>query len=738
MMNLSKFIPISVLLASMVSFAGPVSHFGKIISCGGNLCGEKTGTSVPIQLKGPSLYWSTGDPAVLFHPATVDWFVNNFEIGVIRAPMAIKYYKENSEPISASDGNNGVTSYGYLSTPAGYNEKGNQKKLIKDVVDAAIANDIYVIVDWHSHNASRETNEAVTFFKDMATEYKDVPNLIWEIYNEPVSDDAGAINNYAKSVVAAIRNAGNNNLVVVGTPFYSSQPNQQVSQGLHNTYSNIAYTLHFYAAANHDGYKSNGSSAMSSAPIFITEWGASDASGDGNISDASSWRSWMDQNKVSGCMWYAGTGTQSSAMFPEGTTVLNLDNAKSRFSGINTSAGVFNAYISTNKWKSFVPSTHPLGNTIVASVSEGASKVFSSELGIRGAISAVADPVSGSVTFTDNSITFNSAEYGSPEQIIINYNVTQGSVTIQERIVIKMTDRKPILADTTLSVSYKEPKKLKLSTIGASNPISKVASSMSITAATVSAGSIVFSGDSMTFTPPGTPGLVTLNYTAQNANGTASATINLICENQAPTIYAKANMGSKPNTAPIYISLHTVRAKDADGDPLTFGAYYLDPNYTGTLTINATKDTLIYTPDGAHTGTITILSVLTDSQADSKIGSAVFTLTGSGTAVNVAAPTTIPGYVPLKITEKSKNIYNKSNINLMIHKNEINLSVAQSGIVSVDLFDIQGHKIKTLLNESLNAGNFNFSWDPSGMPAGHYVIRMKQGSMVNYQKFINR
>lgn len=737
-MNLSKFIPISVLLASMVSFAGPVSHFGKIISCGGNLCGEKTGTSVPIQLKGPSLYWSTGDPAVLFHSATVDWFVNNFEIGVIRAPMAIKYYKENSEPISASDGNNGVTSYGYLSTPAGYNEKGNQKKLIKDVVDAAIANDIYVIVDWHSHNASRETNEAVTFFKDMATEYKDVPNLIWEIYNEPVSDDAGAINNYAKSVVAAIRNAGNNNLVVVGTPFYSSQPNQQVSQGLHNTYSNIAYTLHFYAAANHDGYKSNGSSAMSSAPIFITEWGASDASGDGNISDASSWRSWMDQNKVSGCMWYAGTGTQSSAMFPEGTTTLNLDNAKSRFSGTSTSAGVFNAYISTNKWKSYVPSSHPLGNTFVASVSEGSSKVFSSELGIRGAISAVANPVSGSVTFTDNSITFNSAEYGSPEQIILNYNVTQGSVTIQERIVIKITNRKPILVDTTLSVSYKTPKKLKLSTIGASNPISKVASSMSVTAASVSAGSIVFSGDSMTFTPPGTPGLVTLNYTAQNANGTASATINLICENQAPTIYAKANMGSKPNTAPIYITLVTMRARDADGDPVTFGAYYLDPNYTGTLTLNAAKDTLIYTPDGAHTGTITILSVLTDNQTDSKIGSAVFTLTGSGSPVNVAAPTTIPGYVPLKITEKPKNIYNKSNINLMIHKNEINLSVAQSGIVSVDLFDIQGHKIKTLLNESLNAGNFNFSWDPSGMPAGHYVIRMKQGSMVNYQKFINR
>ncbi len=71
---------------------------------------------------------------------------------------------------------------------------------------------------------------------------------------------------------------------------------------MHNTYSNIAYTLHFYAAANHDGYKSNGTSAMASAPIFITEWGASDASGDGNISDASSWRSgWIKTRSVAVC-----------------------------------------------------------------------------------------------------------------------------------------------------------------------------------------------------------------------------------------------------------------------------------------------------------------------------------------------------------------------------------------------------------------------------------------------------
>ena len=135
-MSIAKKMTGVLLAASLCSFAGPVSHFGKLVACGANICGEKTGTSTPIQLKGPSLFWSTGDPAVLFDPITVEWFTVNFNIGVIRAPMAIKYYGENKEPISVSDGNQGVTSYGYLSTGSEY--KGLTKNLIKKIVDAAI------------------------------------------------------------------------------------------------------------------------------------------------------------------------------------------------------------------------------------------------------------------------------------------------------------------------------------------------------------------------------------------------------------------------------------------------------------------------------------------------------------------------------------------------------------------------------------------------------------------------
>ena len=41
-----------VVLASAMAFAGPVSHFGRLVACGKNICGEKTGTSTPIQVKG--------------------------------------------------------------------------------------------------------------------------------------------------------------------------------------------------------------------------------------------------------------------------------------------------------------------------------------------------------------------------------------------------------------------------------------------------------------------------------------------------------------------------------------------------------------------------------------------------------------------------------------------------------------------------------------------------------------
>ena len=202
-----------------------------------------------------------------------------------------------------------------------------------------------------------ETALAKTFFETVSEKYKDVPNVIYEIYNEPVDGNGGnwgAVKSYANTICPLIRN-NTQNLILVGTPTWSQNPQNGASDPVNST--NIAYVLHFYAATHSKGtFSGRIEQALSSGyPVFISEWGTTnaDGNGDANASATSEWTSYMDQKQIPNCNWSFRQYTsnmdnksEKSAMF-EGTKVLNnyatLSEAK-----YTTSGNIVKEYLTKN------------------------------------------------------------------------------------------------------------------------------------------------------------------------------------------------------------------------------------------------------------------------------------------------------------------------------------------------------------------------------------------------------
>ena len=230
---------------------GPVSLYGALGTNGNKVVSIESGKQV--MLRGMSLFYnSQGNP---------------------------------TEPLSS----------GYISNPDAMMSK------LDMMVRAAIVNDVYIIVDWHSHRAESEQSSAVSFFRTASERYKGIPNIIWEVYNEPVNTDMGTIARYADAVIGAIR-VNSPNLALVGTPRWS----QMGSCGGVNK-DNVAYVFHFYAGSHSvNGYSGNVTSCMNGGnAVFISEWGTTDANGSGsvNASESNNWISFMERNRISNCNW---------------------------------------------------------------------------------------------------------------------------------------------------------------------------------------------------------------------------------------------------------------------------------------------------------------------------------------------------------------------------------------------------------------------------------------------------
>jgi len=269
---------------------GPVQVHGVLGTSGNKIVGQKSGKEA--MLRGMSMFWSDATGIQYYNKEVIKWAVNNLKIDVFRYAMGVQYYDSDGGTSNKLDDN-----YSYMKAGD------TQKSKIDQMVEAAIENDIYIIIDWHSHRADSEKSQAASFFKEMAQKYNNVPNIIWEVFNEPVNQGSGAIASYANDVISGIRGTGNNNLALVGTPNWSQMPNG--SCGTVNQ-KNVGYVFHFYAGTHSVGqFSGNINSCRSNNAVFITEWGTTTADGksDANTSASSEWTNFMEQNKISNCNW---------------------------------------------------------------------------------------------------------------------------------------------------------------------------------------------------------------------------------------------------------------------------------------------------------------------------------------------------------------------------------------------------------------------------------------------------
>jgi endoglucanase len=270
-----------------------VEYFGPLKVSGNRITGK---ADAAVQLRGMSFYWSQWI-GKYYNASVVKWLKEDWYCDVVRAAMAVE------------EG-------GYLTNPD------LEKQKVFDVVDAAIANGMYVIVDWHDHHASDHVAQSAKFFAEIAKKYGDKPNIIYEPYNEPLQVSwKTIIKPYHQAIIDTIRKYDPDNLIICGTSTWS----QDVDVAAYDTLvgTNIAYTLHFYAGTHKQALRDKAKVAMDKGiALMVTEYGTTDATGDGfvNQTETNLWFDFLDANKLSWCNWSIADKAESSAALFSGTS----------------------------------------------------------------------------------------------------------------------------------------------------------------------------------------------------------------------------------------------------------------------------------------------------------------------------------------------------------------------------------------------------------------------------------
>ncbi len=253
--------------------------------------GDASGNKV--SLAGVSYFWSCSS-RLWWCKENVKFLVDKYNVQVLRLPVSIAPCGSNGQTSCNMDnlgnmGGDGLWNMNnYVAAPM------SSRKMVDEVVKACIENDIYVIIDFHEHKAQDWTSTANQFFTYFAKKWGEYPNVMYEIFNEPV-DDNGTVVNYAKQVIPTIRAIDPDNIIIVGSTQFSRDPDGVTGAGQGQT--NIAYTWHGYAQYNHQSDWNGKTGWNNGTPVVVTEWGCDAGGGDGGMHNI------FKEHGVINCFW---------------------------------------------------------------------------------------------------------------------------------------------------------------------------------------------------------------------------------------------------------------------------------------------------------------------------------------------------------------------------------------------------------------------------------------------------
>jgi endoglucanase len=285
----------------------PVACHGALAVNEGRIVGSH---GEPVTLRGMSLFWSQWGQHY-YSPETVAWLAQDWKVDVVRAAIA-------------AEGNYSARQH-------------FEREFAKasTVIDAAVENGLYVVVDWHAHRPWPD--EAERFLTAIAAKYGHLPNLIYEPFNEPLRDGVDwsrDVKPYHERVIAAIRAVDPDNLVVAGSPSWSQDVDIAAADPL--PFANLAYTLHYYAGTHREELRQKADAALvAGAALLITEFGVVNADGDGPIAreESRTWWDWAEARGIGWMAWSIGDRDESSAALKPGTLKANWDESDLTDSG---------------------------------------------------------------------------------------------------------------------------------------------------------------------------------------------------------------------------------------------------------------------------------------------------------------------------------------------------------------------------------------------------------------------